>query len=63
MKKRYTPDQIESLADERLRRVMHLHDIEGMTLEDVADKMHYSERQIYIYRRKAIQLLEDKHDT
>lgn len=46
--------EIDSLADQRERRAMKLHYIDGHSWEDTAEIMHYGIDNIYRLRRSAL---------
>ena len=39
-------DKIKSIGQDKLRQVLELHYLNGLSLDEVAERMHYSYRQI-----------------
>ena len=50
---------LDGIADERCRKVMKLHYIEGLTLEETADKMFYSRNTIIRIHKKGLDAVAD----
>lgn len=50
-------EEIDSLEDPRYCEVLESHFIDGLTLEDIAEEMGYTERHIYTLYKEAINLL------
>lgn len=49
---------INTLEDERFRGILYLRYIEGMTFEQVADRILYSSKQVYRIHKKAVEKLK-----
>ena len=52
---------IEALEDERQRNVMRLYYLNGLTWEQVAERMHYSREWVCRLHRKAIKEVTKSH--
>ena len=48
---------IQSLRDQRYQDVLSLHYQAGLSIQKVAEKLHYEEKYVYKLRRKAIKAL------
>ncbi len=46
---------IKTVHEERLRIILELHYINGLTFDKIAKKMNYSHRQIYRFHEKALE--------
>ena len=56
--KREILEAISSLEDTRHRTVLSLYYVEGLSVEKICAKMHYSKENIYLLKRQATSLLK-----
>lgn len=59
-KTRYAEERIQDIGDQTTREVMRLRFICGKSVKDVADKLHYSDRQIKRYTKRGFEELKKK---
>ena len=52
--KRFVYEKIDSLEDPRYCEILEAHFIEGISIEDIADELGYTERHTYNLYREAI---------
>lgn len=53
-KKRLIEDAIDTMDNDRLSVILSLKYLDGMTLEDIADKLHYSNSHMGVLHRQAL---------
>ena len=53
-KKRLIEDAIDSMDNDRLSVILSLKYLDGLTLEDIADKLHYSNSHMGVLHRQAL---------
>lgn len=53
-KKRLIESAIDSMKNDRLSVILSLKYIDGLTLEDIADKLHYSNSHMGVLHRQAL---------
>lgn len=53
-KKRLIESAIDSMEDDRLSVILSLKYIDGLTLEEIADKLHYSNSHMGVLHRQAL---------
>lgn len=53
-KKRIIENAIDSMDNDRLSVILSLKYIDGLTLEDIADKLHYSNSHMGVLHRQAL---------
>lgn len=53
-KKRIIENAIDSMDNDRLSVILSLKYLDGMTLEDIADKLHYSNSHMGVLHRQAL---------
>ena len=53
-KKRLIEDAIDSMSDDRFSVILSFKYLDGLTLEDIADKLHYSNSHMGVLHRQAL---------
>ena len=53
-KKRLIEDAIDSMNDDRFSVILSFKYLDGLTLEDIADKLHYSNSHMGVLHRQAL---------
>ena len=59
--KREIDERINSLPDERFRVVLTLRYLQGLCFEEIAEKMHYTARNVYNLHRAALNAFEQRY--